>query len=208
MTERTTIPPNPSGVVQGADPIEPSLAAPQIEGTVPAGAVVRLVAYLLDALLIAIAIYLVALILRAVIGPTIRITDVDGVPRLRVDRLRSLVDAMAGTTIAGIYFIASWLILGGTPAQRLFRARVQRADDGERLHVGQAVSRWLLLGAPFGLVSTLLVPVPVLGAMLAVVIVAWDAVLLITTVRDRRKRGLHDRIAGSVVRREPRPSKR
>jgi hypothetical protein len=114
---------------------------------------------------------------------------------------------MAGTTVAGTYFIASWLIVGGTPGQRLFRARVERADDGERLHLGQAVGRWLMLGAPFGLISALLVPLPILGAILALVIVAWDAVLFVTTARNREKRGLHDRVSGSAVRRRSRAPK-
>jgi uncharacterized RDD family membrane protein YckC len=160
---------------------------------------VRLVAYVLDALMIAVAIYLVALVLRAAIGPTIRITDVDGVPRVRVDRLRSVVDAMSATTVTGLYFVTSWLRLGGTPIQRLIGVRVERADGGGRLQPRQAVGRWLMLGAPFGLISTLLVPEPLLGALLALLIAAWYAVLLVTTARDRRKRGLHDRAVGSIV---------
>ncbi len=56
-----------------------------------------------------------------------------------------------------------------------------------------------MLGAPFGLLSTLALPVPWLGAILVVVIALWNLVLLVTTARNRRKRGLHDRVAGSIV---------
>jgi uncharacterized RDD family membrane protein YckC len=200
MTERTTITPGPPPGVDLPDPgVTPADVAQLVDEGTPAGAMVRLVAYVLDALIIAIVIYLVALALRAVIGPTIRITDVDGVPRVRVDRLRSVVDAVSGTTVTGLYFVVSWLRLGGTPMQRLVGARVERTDDGGRLHLGQAIGRWLLLGAPFGLISVLLVPEPLLGAILALAIAVWYAVLFITTARGRRKRGLHDRVAGSVV---------
>jgi hypothetical protein len=163
------------------------------------GVVVRLVAYVLDALLLALAIYVVVLLLHALVGPTVRIAEVDGVPRLSVDRLRSVVDAVVATAVAGAYFVGSWLAFRGTPALRLVRARVERADGGGRLALGSAFKRWLMLGAPFGLLSTLVLPMPWLGAILAVVIAFWNLVLLVTTARDRRKRGLHDRVADSIV---------
>lgn len=198
MTERTTIAPAPPGAVgRGAHDLMP------VEAVRPVGVAVRLAAYLLDALIVSLAIYLVAVALRAVAGPTIRITDVDGVPRLSVDRLRSVVDSAAATTVAGTYFVASWLGLGGTPMQRLVGARVERADGGGRLHARQAMGRWFLLGAPFGLMSTLVLPVPLMGAILSLVIGIWYAILFVTTALDRRKRGLHDRVTGSMVRRRP-----
>jgi hypothetical protein len=205
MTERTTIASATSpGVDLPDSTVTPADVVQLVDDGTPVGAMVRLVAYVLDALMIAIAIYLVALLLRAAIGPTIRITDVDGVPRVRVDRLRSVVDAISGTTVTGLYFVTSWLRLGGTPIQRLIGVRVERADGGGLLQPRQAVGRWLMLGAPFGLISTLLVPEPLLGALLALLIAAWYAVLFVTTARDRRRRGLHDRAVGSVVlRRRP-----
>jgi uncharacterized RDD family membrane protein YckC len=121
------------------------------------------------------------------------------VPRLSVDRLRTLIDTAVGTFVAGASFVGSWLAWGGTPAQGRERARVERADGGGRLALGSAIKRWLLLGAPFGLVSTLVLPMPWLGAILVALIAFWHLVLLVTTARDRRKRGLHDRVAGSIV---------
>jgi uncharacterized RDD family membrane protein YckC len=200
MTERTTIAPAPPAVLE-TGPLD---AVQLVEDGMPVGALVRLVAYLVDAVIIAVVIYLVALVLRALIGPTIRITEFEGAPLVRVDRLRSIVDVVSATTVAGVYFVVSWVRLGGTPMQRLFGMHVERVDDRGRLHPRQAIGRWLLLGAPFGLISTLLFPTPLLGAILALAIAAWYAVLFITTARDRRKRGLHDRAAGSMVRRRRR----
>jgi uncharacterized RDD family membrane protein YckC len=205
MTERTGIASNAPGDVAGPDPIpNPVAVTALVEDAPPVGAVIRLVAYLLDALVLVIAIYLVALALRAVLGPAIRTVDVGGVSRFLVDRPRSVVDALAATALAGTYFVGSWLRWGATPGQRLIGARVERADGGGRLRPRQAIGRWLLLGTPLGLVSTLLVPAPLVGFVLALVIAAWYAILLFTTIFDRRKRGLHDRLAGSAVRRRPR----
>jgi uncharacterized RDD family membrane protein YckC len=204
MTERTTIAPAPPAVLETSDHGGPLDALQLVGDGVPVGALVRLLAYLVDAVIIAIVIYLVALVLRALLGPTIRITEFEGAPLVRVDRLRSVVDVVSATTVAGAYFVVSWVRLGGTPLQRLFGMHVERVDDGGRLHPRQAIGRWLVLGAPFGLISTLLFPTPLLGAILALAIAVWYAVLFITTVRDRRKRGLHDRAAGSMVRRRRR----
>ena len=187
MTERT------------ADPAPAVSLAGFAEDLQPVGAVVRLVAYALDAVLLVVLIYVVALALRAVIGPTIRFTDTDGVPRVLVDRLHVVINAVAATVVAGAWFVGSWLRFGGTPGQRLLGMRVVRLDDGGRLRPGQAVGRWLLLGTPLGLISTLLGPPSTLSFILVVAIAFWFALLYVSTARNRRKRGIHDRITGTVV---------
>jgi uncharacterized RDD family membrane protein YckC len=187
MTERT------------ADPAPAVGLAGLAEDPEPVGAVVRLVAYALDALLLVVLIYVVALMLRAVIGPTIRFTDADGVPRLLVDRLHVVINAVAATLVAGAWFVGSWLRFGGTPGQRVLGMRVVRVDGGGALGPGQAVGRWLLLGTPLGLISTLLGPPSTLSFILVVAIAFWFALLYVSTARGRRKRGIHDRITGTVV---------
>jgi uncharacterized RDD family membrane protein YckC len=175
----------------------------QADGPV-VGVVARLVAYLIDAFLVALATYVAVAVLHAIVGPTARIVEVGGVPRLSVDPVRIVIDSALATAVSAVYFVGSWLNFGGTPAQRVIRARVERVDDGGRLSRTAAVKRWLALGAPFGLMSALLLRAPGLGAILAVVIATWHAILLVTTARERRKRGLHDRVAGSIVRRRRR----
>lgn len=225
MTERTTNPATPSVGFDGGGAVTPPVAvapggavapnavvappaavASLVDELEPVGAVVRLVAYALDALLLVAVIYVVALVLRAAIGPTIRIIDADGVSHIQVDRLRSVINAIAATLVAGAYFVGSWLRFGATPGQRLIGARVDRADGSGRLRPGQAIGRWLLLGTPLGLVSTLLGPPSPLSVALVAAIAAWYAVLYVSTARNGRKRGLHDRISGSVVRRRLRPA--
>ena len=146
-----------------------------------------------------------ALALRAAIGPTLRITESAGVPRIQVDRLHRVVNSVAATLVAGAYFVGSWLRSGATPGQRLLGMRVVRIEREARLRPGQAVGRWLLLGTPLGLISTLLGPPSVVGGVLVVAIAFWFAVLIVSTARDKRKRGLHDRITGTIVRRRRAP---
>jgi uncharacterized RDD family membrane protein YckC len=204
MTERTTAAaPSPISI-DGDGAIVPPVGLPAFaENPEPAGAMIRLVGYALDALLLAVAIYVVALVLRAAIGPTLRITESAGVPRIQVDRLHSVINSVAATLVAGAYFVGSWLRSGATPGQRLLGMRVVRIEGEGRLRPGQAVGRWLLLGTPLGLISTLLGPPSVIGGVLAVAIALWFALLFISTARGPRKRGFHDRITGSVVVRRP-----
>ncbi len=173
-----------------------------------AGAAERLVAYVMDGVIVGILIYLAAFVLTRLIGPTVRYEAVGGVPSVVLDGTRAVVNAVVATAITAAYFAGSWLVLGGTPGQRLLAMRVQRAEDGGRLSVAQALIRWIVIGGPFGLVSALVVPVPLLGGALGLAFFAWFVVLLVTTARDRRKRGLQDRLAGSVVLRSVRLAER
>jgi uncharacterized RDD family membrane protein YckC len=208
MTARTTDP-EPAALGLEGDGVRDGVGAGAIvpaaglagvaENPEPVGAVVRLVAYALDALLLVVVIYVVALVLRAAIGPTIRFTDADGVPRVLVDRLHVVINAVAATLVAGAWFVGSWLRFGGTPGQRILGMRVVRVDGSGRLGPGQAVGRWLLLGTPLGLLSALLGPPNALSFVLVMAIALWFALLYVSTARGRRKRGLHDRITGSVV---------
>jgi uncharacterized RDD family membrane protein YckC len=202
LTERTTDP-AVSPVSLGLDgvgvtvpPVDP---ATLVDAAEPVGAFIRLVAYMLDALVLVVAIYVVALILRAAIGPTLTFTDAAGVPRVQIDRLHSVINSVAATLVAGVYFAGSWLRFGATLGQRLIGARVERVDGTGRLRPAQAVARWLLLGTPLGLISTVLGPPSALSVILVLAIAFWFALLFVSTARSRRKRGLHDRITGTTV---------
>jgi hypothetical protein len=81
---------------------------------------------------------------------------------------------------------------------------VVQESGGARLRPGQAVIRWVLLGAWWGVLGALLLSISLGAWALGFAIVVWDLVLLWTTARDGRKRGLHDRMAGSVVHRRVR----
>ena len=162
----------------------------------------RLVAYLIDGVLVGIAIFIVAFALSRLLGPT-QIASADGL-RPVVDQGRALVNVVVATALSGVYFVGCWLGLRGTVGQRLLGMVVVRESDGERLRPGQALTRWFLLGAWWGVLGALLLSVSLATWFIAFAIVVWDLVLLWTTARDGRKRGLHDRVAGSVVHRRVR----
>jgi uncharacterized RDD family membrane protein YckC len=80
------------------------------------------------------------------------------------------------TLVVGGYFVVFWTLVGQTPGLRLLGLRVQ-TTDGRPLGVGRAVVRFAAL---------LLAIAPLFAGFLPIVF-------------DRRRRGLHDFLAGTVV---------
>jgi uncharacterized RDD family membrane protein YckC len=166
----------------------------------------RLVAYVVDGIIVAALIFLVLTLVTLLLGPTVRFDDssADG---LAVDRGRALLNAILGVLIGAVYFIGSWVRSGRTVGGALFDLRVASADGERLLSVGGSVIRWVALGAPLVLVSPVVRGSPGLVTALTIVTVAWALLLLVTTILDKRHRGLHDRLARSVVVRASAPQR-
>ena len=169
----------------------------------------RIAAHLIDALLVGLASFVVAALASAVIGPAVSVaTDTDGSARITLDSARLLIQAGAATALSGAYFVGTWIgPWAATAGQRALGVSVVRsATPGDRLGVGRALLRWILLGAPFGLVAALVVDSAVAWSVVVLVAAAWTATLLASALRDGERRGLHDRLVGSrVVRSGPPP---
>jgi uncharacterized RDD family membrane protein YckC len=156
----------------------------------------RLIAYLLDAIVVSGAAFLAAAAVSALAGPAVRFAATGEV---RVNGAVLALDALVATAVNAGYFIASWTTLAGSPAQRLLRLTVVGVDDGRPLTVSRAATRWLGLGAPFVVATALGLAVPPLAGVLLLAALAWYAVLLAGVTGDPPKQGLHDRLAGTVV---------
>jgi uncharacterized RDD family membrane protein YckC len=75
------------------------------------------------------------------------------------------------------YFVVFWSTTGQTPGSRLMRIRVVRAEEGEVVGAGRAALRFVFLT---------LSAIPLLLGFAPVLV-------------DRRRRGVHDMLAGTVV---------
>jgi len=168
----------------------------------------RVLALLVDALLLTVAIFIAAIGVSVLIGPAVEFNSTaDSLgDAVTLDRAVATIDALISLVISAAYFAGSWVVLAASPAQHLLGMRVGAAADGRPLTAKQALLRWALLGAPFGIAAVLTTALsgPV-DAIVTVAMVAWYALLLITTARSPTKQGLHDRISGTVVAKEARP---
>ena len=159
----------------------------------------RILAYLLDGLLLVVVIFAAAVVATAILGPTVRFDSGVDAGGVVVDAGRTYINAVVGTLISALYFIGSWCRSGRTPGQAVFGIRVGHVEDGSLLGVPAAIVRWAALGAPIALASPFAREVPGAGARLTLGVGVWLIALLVTTVVDRHNRGLHDRLSGSAV---------
>lgn len=166
-----------------------------------AGATVRGIAWMLDNLLLMpIALGLQALVGWLILGrfdPLLGPGSVAaGDPAHPAWLVAGVVTATICVVIDLAYFVGCWTSRGGwTPGMRLLGLRVARVTDGGRLGGREGVLRWLVLGSWTGVLMSL----PTLSDPAWYAWLAWVVVLLASTGASRTRRGIHDRVAGSVV---------
>ncbi len=101
--------------------------------------------------------------------------------------------------VSGIYFIGSWVALGGTPGQRVLALHVYAAAGPQALGIEAAAIRWALLFGVGSLIGSIGVAAKDASGALGFVQLAWVIVLLVTAYQSPMKQGLHDKYANSVV---------
>ena len=167
----------PAGVSGGPVPGAP--------GFVFGNTIARLVAFLLDTVLV----YVVAATLAAILATVLSLDVTD------VFATNALLYGLA-TALSAVYFVGSWSgSRRATPAMGLFRLQVGSGPEGTPLTTGAGLARWAVMGFPLAL----LLLVPVLAGVASLVSLVVPLALLVSTRLDPARRGLHDRAAGSIV---------
>jgi uncharacterized RDD family membrane protein YckC len=164
-------------------PAQPGPAA----GIVYAGFGVRLVAYILDGILLAI----VESILGAIVIGTSFATG-----SLSYGSLIGL--AVINLVLSGAYFIYTWTRMRASPGDRLLGIMVLNAADGSPLTMNQAAMRWLVLAGP-GALATLVSYGAGAGAIISLLVFVWYIYLAWSTATDPKRQGFHDKYVQSVV---------
>ena len=184
-----------------AEPGEPTAAGVAPAELVFADVPGRLLAYAIDALILTILVFVGAVVVSRLVGPTVRFDDVGDALRgeFTVERSRAILDGVVSTVLGAVYFMGSWVVFAGSPGLRLLGMRLGREADGGRVGLRSALIRWLLLGGPFGLATLLALGVPVLRLSIGGAVAVWYLILLVTTARSATKQGIHDHYAHTVV---------
>lgn len=178
-------------------------ALPGPAGLVLADVPNRIIALVLDIIVLAIAGLILALVLGGLFGG---LTSggasaggsFDGASG-DLNVAAFLVVAVAQLAISFGYFSYSWVMLRATPGMKLLNLQIGDQADGRPVAWDQAVVRWLLLGIPAALM-TFAVSVPsLLGLVLGIVGFLWLVGLLYTMARSSAVQGVHDRRARTIV---------
>jgi uncharacterized RDD family membrane protein YckC len=173
----------------------PAMPAPVERGPAPGlvygSAAIRVVAWIIDGLIIA----AIDAAVGAVLGlgfvgwGGLRLGGAGPFPWLNGIGVGWLVWVTAVTVVSGVYFVGLWTRSGATLGQLLLSLEVRNAADGSRMTQDQAIRRWAFLTVP--VISSL----PGLGLL----VFLYQVFLLYTTANDPAKQGFHDKQAGTVV---------
>jgi uncharacterized RDD family membrane protein YckC len=148
----------------------------------------RLVAWIIDNLLIGIA----AIVLAAVIGAAANLETT------RTSNTFYAIFSVIYVALSLVYFVLLWT--GGsraTPGMRALKLQVGTAFDGRPLEISQAILRWALLGYPLSLAA--LIPSVSVTNLISLVAFLWSIALLVSTIASDTKQGIHDRVARSAM---------
>ncbi len=184
-------PPAPSNWGQpGAAPSSwspPPVEAGPAAGIAYAGFGARLVAYIVDGILLG--------IVETILGSLILGASL-ATGTLNYGLL--LVLALIDLALSAAYFIYTWTRMRASPGDRLFGLMVLNAADGSPLTTNQAAMRWLLLAGP-GALATLGTFGAGIGILISLLVFLWYIYLAWTTATDPKRQGFHDKYVSSVV---------
>jgi uncharacterized RDD family membrane protein YckC len=165
----------------------------------------RIIAVIIDAILVGIVSLILGVILFSIIGSPTTVTSIPDANSLlgvrfetQTNIVSTLIYAILGIALSAGYYIYTWTALRGTLGQKMLGMQVGNASDGATLTMEQAVRRWLALGGIFSLAQTLN-PLPLLGVLIGLASIIWVIALLVTTAQSPTKQGLHDQFAHTVV---------
>jgi uncharacterized RDD family membrane protein YckC len=165
----------------------------------------RIIALIIDAILLAIVSAVIGVVLYAIFGSP---TTIDTIPdqtsplgfrfETHTNFLATLITTIVGLAISAGYYIYMWTRMRGTIGQRALGMQVGNAADGATMTTEQAVRRWLALGGVFSL-AQFLNPLPGIGLLIGLLSFVWVIALLVTTAQSPTKQGLHDQFANTIV---------
>jgi uncharacterized RDD family membrane protein YckC len=191
----------------------------------------RSAAYLVDSLIIGLAYLVLGILFDSIFGPLVAATaDGQALVVVAVNPLRVALELTATLVVDALFFAGCWSRWGATPGQRVLRIRVllERAtgsagagpaatgsaaagsahDTSVALPLEAAGRRWAVLAVLPIATGSLAGSGAIDVSVLTVVNGAWFLLLLASTAADPLRRGLHDRVAGTIVVPVQRPSLR
>ena len=154
----------------------------------------RIIALIIDGVILAIVGFVVNLVLLTAFIATLVSSG------SAVFLLLSVVVLVFDVLLAGIYFIYTWTNMKASPGQRILGLMTVSEVDGSALTFNAALARFVIMFAPGYVASLASTVIPgFLGLLLSLAGLAWSIFLIYTTANDPKRQGFHDHYAHSVV---------
>lgn len=151
----------------------------------------RVIAFVIDAIILGIIGYIVGILTTSVLGDNFVFFKV-------ANLVSSVVAVVIMLVVSGVYFIGQWSRMGGaTVGMKVMKLSVRDATSGQPIGQQQAINRWLVVGAPFAI--SFLYVWGVIGWIVGLAVLAYEIYLLVTTAQSPTRQGFHDQYAKTVV---------
>ena len=195
MSEGIPSAPPPSAPAPGAPtPGAPTASAPP-SGLVYADVPNRIIAYIIDAILVGILNLIIGIVLGGLGLNTVTVNDDLTVS---VNYVAALIAGLVGLAISAGYFIYTWTRMRATVGMRLLGMQIGNAGDGRTLSTEQGVKRYIALAAP-AILAQIFQPIPLIGVVIGLAGLIWYIWLIYTMAQSPTKQGWHDVFANSQV---------
>lgn len=159
----------------------------------------RIIALIIDGIILGVIGIVITAIVTAIIGAPYDI-DIDEQFNVSVttNYLALIVNLLLSMAVSAAYWIYTWTALRGSPGQKVLGMQVGNYPDGATLTQNQAIRRWIALGGLLPIVQSLN-QLPLLGTLIGIGTIVYFAYLLYSTAKSPTKQGFHDKFANSVV---------
>ena len=155
----------------------------------------RVIAFVIDAIILGIIGYVVSILTLSVLGDNFG--GIFGNFRIH-NIVSSLATVVIMLVVSGAYFIGMWSRMGGaTVGMKVMKLSVRDATSGAVIGQQQAINRWLVIGAPFAL--TFFYFWGTIGLIVSIALLVYEIYLLVTTAQSPTRQGFHDTYAKTVV---------
>ena len=156
----------------------------------------RVIAYIIDAIIVGIVVSIVNAILggAGLAGATVT----PGTLNVTINVVGLIISAIIGAAISAAYFVYTWTSMRATIGMRVLGMQIGNAGDGKTLTMDQAVRRWLAIALP-GLLAQVLFVLPLIGLLIGLVAFGWFIYLVYSTAKSPTKQGFHDVYANTMV---------
>lgn len=155
----------------------------------------RIVAYIIDMIILGIISVVVGSVLDAI---GFHVVTFDFASGFHYNYLAAIVSAAVSAAVSAGYFIYTWTAMRGTVGMKLLGMQIGNAREGATLTMDQAIRRWLAVGG-WITIAQALNPLPLFGILIGLAALGYVIYLLYTTAQSPTKQGFHDKFVGSMV---------
>jgi uncharacterized RDD family membrane protein YckC len=155
----------------------------------------RIIAYILDAILVGLFTFVVGVILAAV-GLTAVTVNPDF--SVSVNYVAAFVQGILGLLISAGYFIYTWTRMRATLGMRVLGMQIGNAGDGRAITTEQGIRRYIALSAP-AILAQVFNAIPLIGIVIGLAGLVWYIWLIYTMSQSPTKQGWHDTFANTQI---------